>query len=184
MNMQEDSRSPATIKQRFGEIEQNPIGLPDNYTKQIIQQMNTDLASQFTMFFQFKKQHWTVDGPDWKHIQAALDEYAKTTLEATEDLAERINLLGGVPISNPSRFQELSYVSFEGEDKIDVRTMLENDLKAKQQAIQQLRKRIQFVKENQDQGSDEILKDILEDDESIAHELHHYLKNESLEASL
>jgi hypothetical protein len=43
--------------QRFGEIETNPISLPEKYCKQAIEQLNTDLASHFIIFFQFKKQH-------------------------------------------------------------------------------------------------------------------------------
>jgi starvation-inducible DNA-binding protein len=70
------------------------------------------------MFFQFKKQHWIVEGPDWKHLHEALDKYAKTIAEVADKLAERINLLGGLPVSNPSRFTELAYVKFGGETKL------------------------------------------------------------------
>jgi starvation-inducible DNA-binding protein len=75
-------------------------------------------------------------------------------------------------------------VQFEGEDKYDLRTMLENDLKAEQQIITTIRERVDFAKENGDHGLDDLLKDVLEDQEEIAHELHHYLEEESLEKSL
>jgi hypothetical protein len=38
--------------QRFGELETNPISLPEEYCKQAIEQLNTDLASHFIMFLQ------------------------------------------------------------------------------------------------------------------------------------
>jgi DNA-binding ferritin-like protein len=79
--------------QRFGELETNPISLPEEYCKQVIEQLNTDLASHFMMLFQYKKQHWTVEGPDWKHLHEALDKYAKTIAEAAGQPAERINLV-------------------------------------------------------------------------------------------
>jgi bacterioferritin (cytochrome b1) len=44
--------------------------------------------------------------------------------------------------------------------------MLENDLHAEQTAIQTLRERIRFAQDNNDYGTDEILKDILENHES------------------
>jgi len=172
------------VRQRFGDLEESPLLLSEDYIKQITEHLNGDLASQFMMYFQFKKQHWIVDGPDWKHISAALDEYAKTIQGNAEELAEKINSLGAIPLSSPAHFSELSYVDFEGEDKYDIRIMLENDLKSQQSTIQQLRKRIQFAKENNDHGTDDILKDILEDNEKIAHELHHYLQGESLESSI
>ena len=167
--------------QKFGEIEKNPLALSEDYTKQIIEHLNSDLASHFMTFYQLKKQHWIVEGPDWKHISAALDSYAKTNLDLAEELAERITLIGGIPVSNPSRFEALSYVHFEGEDKYNLRTMLENDLKAEQKMIVSIRERIDFAKENRDHGIDDLLKDVLEGHEKTAHELHHYLQEESLE---
>jgi len=170
--------------QRFGELETNPISLPEEYCNQATEQLNTDLASHFMMFFQFKKQSWTVEGPDWKHLHEALDKYAKTIAEGADQLAERINLLGGLPISDPSKFSRVAYTKFEGENKLDLRAMLENDLLAEETAIQTLRERIRFVQDNSDYGTDEILKDILEDHEEVAHELDHYLKDTSLEETL
>ncbi|MDQ4072933.1 MAG: DNA starvation/stationary phase protection protein [Thermoproteota archaeon] len=182
--MSNNKSNGGNVRQRFGDLEKSPLLLSEDYIKQITEHLNGDLASHFMMYFQFKKQHWIVDGPDWKHISAALDEYAKTILENAEDLAEKINSLGAIPLSNPASFPGRSYVDFEGEDKYDIRTMLENDLKLQQSTIQQLRKRIEFAKENNDHGTDDILKDVLEDNEKIAHELHHYLQEESLERSL
>lgn len=136
------------INQSISQIEKNPVNLPEHYTKQIVDLLNTDLASHFILFFQFKKQHWIVEGPDWKHISTALDEYAKTIQGLAELLAERLNLLGAIPLSNPSRFKKLSYVQFKGEDKHDLRKMIENDLIAEQQLIPKIRERIDFAREN------------------------------------
>ncbi|HEY9385856.1 MAG TPA: ferritin-like domain-containing protein [Nitrososphaeraceae archaeon] len=125
-----------------------------------------------------------VEGPDWKRLHEALDKYAKAVTEAADELAERINLLGGIPISYPSKFSQLAYAKFEGGDKLDLRAMLENELYAEQIAIKNLRERIQFVQGNDDYGTDEMLKDILEDHEEVAHELDHYLKDSSLEKTI
>lgn len=182
--MQQTGTEKQTIKQKFGDVEENPIRLSEGYTKQIIEQLNTDLASLFITLFQLKKHHWLVEGPDWKHIHAALDEYAKSIQEHADELAERVNLLGGIPLSNPSRFAELSYVYYEGEDKMDLRMMLQNDLEAQQITIEQFRERIQFTKKNNDFGTEDMLKDMIEDHEEIAHEIDHYLKNASLEQTI
>ena len=146
--------------------------------------MNTDLASLFITLFQLKKHHWLVEGPDWKHIHTSLDEYAKSIQEHADELAERVNLLGGIPLSNPSRFAELSYVDYEGEDKMDLRMMLQNDLEAQQITIEQFRERIQFTNKNNDFGTEDMLKDMIEDHEEIAHEIDHYLKDASLEQTI
>ena len=182
--MQQTGTEKQTIKQKFGHVEENPIRLSEGYTKQIIEQLNTDLASLFITLFQLKKHHWLVEGPDWKHIHAALDEYAKSIQEHADELAERVNLLGGIPLSNASRFAELSYVDYEGEDKMDLRMMLQNDLEAQQITIEQFRERIQFTNKNNDFGTEDMLKDMIEDHEEIAHEIDHYLKDASLEQTI
>ena len=182
--MQQTGTEKQTIKQKFGDVEENPIRLSEGYTKQIIEQLNTDLASLFITLFQLKKHHWLVEGPDWKHIHAALDEYAKSIQEHADELAERVNLLGGIPLSNASRFAELSYVDYEGEDKMDLRMMLQNDLEAQQITIEQFRERIQFTNKNNDFGTEDMLKDMIEDHEEIAHEIDHYLKDASLEQTI
>ena len=64
-------------------------------------------------------------------LHEALDEYAKSIQEHADELAERVNLLGGIPLSNPSRFAELSYVDYE-----DLRVMLQNDLELQQITIE------------------------------------------------
>ena len=62
--------------------------------------------------------------------------------------------------------------------------MLQNDLEAQQITIEQFRERIQFTKKNNDFGTEDVLKDMIEDHEEIAHEIDHYLKNASLERTI
>jgi DNA-binding ferritin-like protein len=182
--LQQTGTEEQTTKQKFGDVEENPIRLAKDYTRQMIEQLNTDLASHFIILFQLKKHHWLVEGPDWKHIHEALDDYAKSIQEHADELAERVNLLGGILLSNPSRFAELSYVDYEEEDKMDLRVMLQNDLEAQQITIEQFRERIQFTKKNNDFGTEDVLKDMIEDHEEIAHEIDHYLKNTILEQTI
>jgi DNA-binding ferritin-like protein len=89
--------------------------------------------------------------------------------------------LGDIPRSNPSKFEEISRVKFEVEDKINLRSMLDHDLEPEKKVIKEIRERIKFTNENQDYGREHLLEDIFVRQEEIAHELDHYLKNESLE---
>jgi hypothetical protein len=49
--LQHTGTEEQTTKQKFGDIEDNPIRLAEGYTKQIIEQLNTDLASHFIYYF-------------------------------------------------------------------------------------------------------------------------------------
>jgi Ferritin-like domain len=93
-------------------------------------------------------------------------------------------VLGRLPISDPSRFKDLAYVEFEGNDILDLRRMLENDLHAVQKVIGAFRERIKNASENNDYGTEHMLKGIIFEYEEISDRLEHYLAKESLERSI
>jgi DNA-binding ferritin-like protein len=171
-------------KQKYGEIEDNPIGLPQKYCKTIVNQLNEDIASSYILFLQLRKQHAIIKGPDWKHIHDTLGEYAAYIGKQAEELSERLTVLGGLPLSDPSRFKDLAYVDFEGSDMLELRRMLENDLHAVQKTIEALRERIKNASENYDYGTEHMLKGIIFEYEEMADRLEHYLAMESLERNL
>jgi DNA-binding ferritin-like protein len=61
---------------------------------------------------------------------------------------------------------------------MDLRVMLQNGLEGQQISIEQFRERIQFTKKNNGFGTEDMLKDMIEDHEEIAHEIDHYLKTQ------
>ena len=173
-----------STKQKYGEIEENPIGLAGKYCKTIVNHLNEDIASSYILFLQLRKQHVIIKGPDWKHIHDTLGEYATYIGKQAEELSERLTVLGGLPISDPSRFKDLAYIEFEGDDMFDVRIMLENDLHSVQKVIDTLRDRIKNASENNDYGTEYMLKGTIFEYEEMADRLEHYLAKESLERSI
>ena len=172
------------IRQRIENVGHNCISLPLEYTEIITNELNTDLATYHIIYLQLKKHHWVVEGPDWKHVHLALDEYATLVNKHIDLIAERIVMLEALPISDPTMFKDLAYIDLEEQDKIDLRTMLFNDCIAFQTIIKQTKERIIKSIENEDFGTEKILKDILLDQENIIHELDMYLKDESLEYTI
>jgi DNA-binding ferritin-like protein len=170
--------SKISAKQKYGEIEENPIGLPQKYCKTIVNQLNEDIASSYVLFLQLRKQHAIIKGPDWKHIHDTLGEYATYIGKQAEELSERLTVLGGLPISDPSRFKDLAY------DMLELRMMLENDLHSVQKVIDALRGRIKNASENNDYGTEHMLKGTIFEYEEMADRLDHYLAMESLERNL
>ena len=176
--------SKISAKQKYGEIEENPIGLPQKYCKTIVNQLNEDIASSYVLFLQLRKQHAIIKGPDWKHIHDTLGEYATYIGKQAEELSERLTVLGGLPISDPSRFKDLAYIDFEGNDMLELRMMLENDLHSVQKLIDAFRGRIKNASENNDYGTEHMLKGTIFEYEEMADRLEHYLAMESLERNL
>ena len=46
-------------------IRQNPIGLPEADAQQIVQFLNTDLASMQVLYNQYHKHHWIAEGAEF-----------------------------------------------------------------------------------------------------------------------
>ena len=88
MKSQNKDKSQET-KQKFDELEKNPIVLSEDYTKQMKEQAAIQIlqVTLYVLFYQLKKQHWIVEGPDWKHVSVTLDGYAQTIQELAEELS-------------------------------------------------------------------------------------------------
>ena len=72
----------------------------------------------------------------------------------------------------------------DGKDMLELRMMLENDLHAVQKVIDAFRGRIKNASENNDYGTEHMLKGIIFEYEEMADRLEHYLAMESLERNL
>ena len=97
-----------------------------------------------------------------------MGEYSTHIRKQAEELSERLTVLGGLPISDPSRFKDLAYVEFEGNDMLDLRRMLDNDLHSVQKVIDAFRDRIKNASENSDYGTEHMLKGIIFEYEEMA----------------
>lgn len=172
---------PARVIQGYGTWEKNPLGLDAEGAKAVGERLDVLQASEYTLFHQLKKHHWTVVGPEYLPIHKFLDELADHARLAGDKLAERVTALGGIPTGSPKSQQEHSVFGYEEtEDAVDTRTMLNRDLSALQTILQQLRRDIALCEEHGDRGTEEMLQDLLLEHEEEAHHLDHWLERDSL----
>jgi DNA-binding ferritin-like protein len=170
----------AKLTQKFGEVENNPIGLPKETAATLVKALNDDLGTAYGLYHQYKKHHWVVTGPEFRDLHLFLDDQAKGTLEAADHLAERVTALGGVPLSAPAGQQQAAGFEFEPEGVYPVRAMLERDLQAEQVFIKRLRAHTGESFRLGDYGTHELLLDLLEGAENRAHHLDHFLQKNGL----
>ena len=55
---------PARVIQGYGTWEKNPLGLDAEGAKAVGERLDVLQASEYTLFHQLKKHHWTVVGPE------------------------------------------------------------------------------------------------------------------------
>ncbi len=172
------------VRQQPNEVVDNSIKLKREGAKQVIDALNSDVASLFVLFHQYQKHHWVAEGPQFRDLHILLEEHYTATQLQADAFAERIVTLGGVPVSGPTAQLERGYVMEEPEGILDLRQMLSNDVKANQQILVKLREHIGLARQLGDFGSETLIKRHLREQELRTQDLMHMLEHETLDEIL
>ena len=138
--------------------------------------LNTLLADETLLYLKTRKHHWNVTGKDFSELHV-LFEAQYTDLEIIiDEVAERINKLGGKTIGTMSEFTLLSRI-IEHPNKYPVqKAMISELLSDHETLITELRKDIDVcTNDNHDAGTADLLTGILQQHETIAWILRRYL---------
>ncbi|MEF8808531.1 DNA starvation/stationary phase protection protein DpsA [Natronomonas sp.] len=170
-----------TVRRQAGSIEESEaLRLDSDKAEQIVEALNTDLAATYVLYHQIKKHHWNVEGAEFLGIHEYLGEVAADLEESADELAERAQAIGGVPLSGGATYEDHAPIDPEGEDVYDIRTSLENDMEAFGVIIESLRDHIALTNDLGDYATNELLRETLETVEEHAHHLEHYLEDDTL----
>lgn len=146
----------------------------------LVDALNTTLASAYVAYHQIKKHHWTVEGAEFRDLHLFLGDVSDSLEESADMAAERVDALGGVPLSGGSEYEKHATVASEGQDVLSIRDGLENDLEMLATLIEQTREYVSLARHRGDYNTEEILKGILGDLEEHAHDVEHYLETDTL----
>jgi DNA-binding ferritin-like protein len=168
------------VRQEAGTVDENRLRLEQGKAEQIVEALNTDLASTYVLYHQLRKHHWNVEGAEFRDVHIFLGNAAGRAEEAADELAERLQAIGGVPIAGGKNLEEHAPVEPEDNDVYDIRTSLENDLDIYGDIIESLRDHVDLATNLGDPATAEILREILLEVEEDAHHIDHYLEDDSL----
>ncbi len=169
-----------TVLREFGTVEENELRLEKEKAEQVIDALNTDLAATYVLYHQLRKHHWNVVGAEFRDLHIFLGEAAERAEEGADEIAERVQALGGTPIAGMSALEDAAPVEPEDQDIYDIRTSLSNDLEIYGDIIEGLRDHIELATNLGDHASAEILREILVEVEEDAHHIEHYLEEDTL----
>ena len=169
-----------TVRRQAGSVEETTLRIEPEKAKQIVDALNTDLAAAYVLYHQVKKHHWNVEGAEFLELHEYLGEITADLEQGADELAERAQAIGGVPLSGGANYEAHAPIEPEGDDVYDVRTSLENDMEAFGVIIESMRDHIELANDLGDYTTEEILRDNLQTVEEHAHHLEHYLENDSL----
>src|SRR6266404_1512582 len=82
--------------QPFGTIAKLPNGLSERVCKESVERLNQILADTMTIRDMYKKHHWQVAGKTFYQLHLLFDKHYDEQVELVDQIAERIQLLGGL----------------------------------------------------------------------------------------
>jgi starvation-inducible DNA-binding protein len=93
-------RQHAKSIQKYGTVVKDlPIGLEAAARQEIVGRLNLLLADTITLRDLYKKSHWQVGGPTFYQLHLLFDKHAGEQSELIDEVAERVQILGGVSIA-------------------------------------------------------------------------------------
>src|SRR3954469_6670744 len=85
--------------QPFGHLVRMPLALAESVCKESVENLNQLLADTMTLRDMYKKHHWQVAGPTFYQLHLLFDKHYEAQNELVDQIAECIQLLGGISIA-------------------------------------------------------------------------------------
>src|SRR3954468_19348424 len=85
--------------QKFGSVVKLPLGLDEDVLVESTKNLNQLLADTIMLRDLYKKHHWQVSGNTFYQLHLLFDKHYEEQNELVDELAERVQYLGGVTIA-------------------------------------------------------------------------------------
>jgi starvation-inducible DNA-binding protein len=142
---------PSREIQPYGTLTRLPIGLDERVCADSVEALNQTLADTITLRDLYKKHHWQVSGHTFYQLHLLFDKHAEEQSELVDEIAERIQSLGGVSLAMAHDVAETTHVPRPPRGREEVPVQISRLLKAHEIILTQAR---QFAKKAQEAGDD------------------------------
>ena len=176
------------LHQRAGEIQaygtvshQLPLDLEEPVRLEMTEQLNLMLADTMTLRDLYKKSHWQVAGPTFYQLHLLFDKHFGEQVELVDEIAERIQLLGGISIAMAHDVAETTRIERPPKGREEVPVQLSRLLDAHQIIIGHCRELAERADQLGDAGTNDlVVSDILRTNELEVWFLSQHLVEEPL----
>jgi starvation-inducible DNA-binding protein len=143
--------------QPFPTLRQLPIALSFETRMESVQLLNRILADSQILHSHYKKYHWLMRGPTFYQLHLLTDKHAAEQATLVDELAERIQSLGGVSVGDPRHAAEITELPRPPDGAQAVPSMLSQLLEDHEIIIGVLRDAIGKTELNGDAGTNDLL---------------------------
>lgn len=143
--------------QKFGTLRDFPISLDRAARSQSCELLNQILSDTVIIYNMYKKHHWLMRGPTFYQLHLLLDKHADEQLALVDLVAERVQTLGGIAVSDPRHVAEITKIGRPPNGAEEIPAMLSRLLEAHEIIIRSVREALDKTEENKDGGTNDIL---------------------------
>jgi starvation-inducible DNA-binding protein len=163
--------------QSYGTVEHLvPLELEEPVRLEMTEQLNQLLADTITLRDLYKKSHWQVAGPTFYQLHLLYDKHYEEQNELVDQIAERIQLLGGISLAMAADIAETTQIERPPRGREEVPVQISRLLDAHQIIIGQCRKLAKRAQTIGDDGTNDlVISDVLR-----TNELQQWFINEHL----
>ena len=139
----------------------------------VIRVLNHALATELVCLLRYKNHYFTASGLEWNAIAEEFLDHAEDEEHHADQLAERIQQLGGRPDFNPASLVERSHADYA--EGTTLGELIEEDLLAERMAIEGYTEILRFL-EDRDPTTRRLIEDILAREEEHASDMARLLE--------
>jgi starvation-inducible DNA-binding protein len=143
--------------QAFGTIARLPNGLDEGVCRASAEGLNQILADTLTMRDLYKKHHWQVAGPTFYQLHLLFDKHYEEQAELVDQLAERIQMLGGISIAMAHDVAETTRIPRPPKGREEAPAQIARLLHAHEIILKEARELAREADEHGDDGTNDLL---------------------------
>ena len=157
------SRARPVVNQRapeiqpYGSIARLPNALSENACAQSAENLNQLLADTITIRDMYKKHHWQVSGPTFYQLHLLFDKHYEEQNEIVDQIAERIQLLGGVSLAMAHDVAETTLIPRPPRGREEVPVQISRLLHAHEILLKEAHTMARQADENEDDGTNDLI---------------------------
>jgi starvation-inducible DNA-binding protein len=138
-------------------VRRMPNGLTADVRLENSQLLNQILIDTLALYHLYKKHHWQVAGHTFYQLHLLFDKHAGEQLELVDEIAERVQLLGGVATATPWDVADQTVLPRPPQGVEEVPVMIDRLLNAHEMILLEARAVARRTEENGDIGSNDLL---------------------------
>ena len=134
-----------------------PLGLSSEKREEIVQLLNQILADTMSLRDLYKKNHWQVSGPTFYQLHLLYDKHYGEQAELVDQVAERIQILGGISVAMAHDVAETSLIPRAPRGRESVPVQISRLLHAHEIIIREARSMANIAADKGDDGTNDLL---------------------------